>query len=295
MIPKGEAANSPHSPPDVPALLRKYGIRPRKSLGQNFLVHQKSLQQIVAAAALDGSETVVEIGAGLGSLTYYLALVARNVVTVELDRRLLPALQEGLNRFDNVAIVCGDILKIDLSDLVSNLPYRVVANIPYHITSKLIRMLLERANPPERMILTIQQEVAQRIVAKPGKMNLLALSVQLYGQPKKLENIPARYFYPEPKVDSAIIRIVVHPTSKLDRSLVPTFFKIARAGFQQKRKQLRNSLSAGLRLAPAQAEVVLEKAGIEPRMRPQALELDSWIRLASVVQELVPMADLEEA
>jgi 16S rRNA (adenine1518-N6/adenine1519-N6)-dimethyltransferase len=274
-------------PPDVHKLLHHYGIRPKKDLGQNFLTHRKSLETIVTTAQLEGSETVLEIGAGIGTLTYYLALAAGEVIAVELDRRFMPILNEVLRNFENVRCVQGDILKLRLEEIIGEVPYIVVANIPYHLTSNLIRKLLENSQPPERIILTIQREVAERIIAQPGEMNLLAISVQLYGVPELKGNIPAKFFFPQPKVNSSIIKISFHSEKRISHELIPYFFRIVRAGFQQKRKKLRNSLSAGLHLDLSQVETLLEQSGIDPHSRPQMLEIDQWIHLTKKAKNLL--------
>jgi 16S rRNA (adenine1518-N6/adenine1519-N6)-dimethyltransferase len=190
---------------------------------------------------------VLEIGAGLGSLTFTLANLAKHVTTVELDRNLIPVLQEVLKPFPHVDIIQGDILEIPIEGLPIKPGYFVVANIPYYITSAVIRHLLESSVKPERLLLTVQREVAERICAKPGDLSLLALSVQVYGAPSITGRLPAGAFYPPPSVDSACVRVDIHhePLIQPDRLI---FFKLIKAGFSQKRKTLRNALSAGLAL-----------------------------------------------
>ena len=181
-------------PLNVPALLRAHGLKPKKSLGQNFLVDDAALERIVAIAEVAGESSVLEVGPGLGSLTRHLALAARNVVAVELDGKLIAVLEEVLREMENVEIVHGDMLKLDPAQIMGQDGYLVVANIPYYITSNLIRHLLESPRKPTRMVLTIQREVAERITAKPGDLSLLALSIQVYGQPKIAARIPAGAF-----------------------------------------------------------------------------------------------------
>ena len=231
-------------PLKVPTILREFGLRPQKSLGQNFLIDSTALENIVRAAEVAPTQNVLEIGPGVGSLTRYLASAAHKVVAVELDSALIPALQSVLSDWENVSIIQGDILDLDPAELMQGEPYQVVANIPYYITSALIRHLLESGNPPQRLVLTIQKEVAERICAT-DKYSLLALSIQVYGKPTTVLQIPAGAFYPPPKVDSKVIRIDLY-----DQPLVPvehldTFFKLAKAGFSQKRKTLLNALSGG--------------------------------------------------
>jgi len=270
----------PSLPPlDIPALLKRHGLRPSKALGQNFLQDTRTLQKIVAAADLGPADDVLEIGAGLGSLTRYLALAARSVTAVELDAGLLPVLKAVLAPYANVRLVQGDILELDPAALMQRDGYRVVANIPYYITSAVIRRLLECEPRPAGLVLTLQREVAARICAGPGEMSLLALSVQVYGRPEVLAQIPAEAFYPAPKVDSAILRVEIHPQPVVPAARLESFFTLVRAGFSQKRKKLRNSLAAGLRLAPAQAERLLSAAGIDPQRRAETLALEEWGRL----------------
>ncbi len=270
--------------PDFRALLRRHGIRPNKRLSQHFLFDPGALDRVVAAAELSSQDTVLEIGAGVGSLTLRLAERAREVVALEIDERLVPALQEVTAGCDNVRVVLGDILAVDLEGLFPGKPYLVVANIPYAITSLLIRRLLEAPAAPRRLVLTVQREVAERIVAGAGEMSLLALSVRLYGQPRLAGIVPAGAFYPPPRVDSAILRIDCHASPVLEASQVPVLFALARAGFGQKRKQLRNALSARLALPTDQVAEGLRQAGIEPRQRAQELDLAAWLRLADVAR-----------
>jgi 16S rRNA (adenine1518-N6/adenine1519-N6)-dimethyltransferase len=263
------------------ALLKKYNLRPGKNLGQNFLTDPGILDQIVKAADVNSQDTVLEIGAGLGHLTSRLAFSARQVVAVELDKRLISALEDNLKPFSNIRIVQGDILKLDPSDLVSEDNYLVVANIPYYITSSIIRNLLESGVKPKRIILTIQYEVAQRITAISGQMSVLALSVLMYGEPILLKRIPADAFYPSPKVDSAVLRIDLYPEPILPAEQRETYFKLVKAGFLHKRKTLRNSLSTGLKLPPGKIESLLSAAEIDPQRRAQTLSLPEWLELTN--------------
>lgn len=264
---------------NIQPLLKRYHIQPKKSLGQNFLVEPAGLMKVIDAAELSGSEEVLEIGAGLGSLTYLLAQTCARVTTVEIDRHMLEPLAEALKPFTNVQIVPGDILELDPATLVSQENYVVVANIPYYITSAIIRHLLEANLKPSRIILTIQQEVAQRIVARDGKMSLLSLSVFVFGEPEIVSTIPAGSFFPAPDVDSAVLRIRLHPEPLIRSSQLDLFFKLAHAGFGQKRKTLRNSLSAGLSLPANEVEARLLEADIEPSRRAETLSMAEWARL----------------
>jgi 16S rRNA (adenine1518-N6/adenine1519-N6)-dimethyltransferase len=264
----------------LPELLRRYGLRPDKGLGQNFLIDEAALQRVVDAAELQPEEAVLEIGPGLGSLTRLLATHSRRVVAVELDAALIPALHEILAGYDNVMIVQGDILALDPSVLMSEAGrapgYCVVANIPYYITSALMRHLLEARQPPTKLALTVQREVAERICAEPGDLSLLALSVQVYGRPRVATRIPAGAFYPPPKVDSAVIRVDLYEQPRIPCAQLTSFFRLAKAGFSQKRKTLRNSLAGGLGWKGSQTEALLRQAGIDPQRRAETLDIEEW-------------------
>ena len=274
------------TPLDVPGLLKRYGLRPDKSLGQNFLLDEAALEKVVAAAAIKEGDAVLEIGPGLGSLTRLLAVQAFSVVAVELDAKLIPPLKEVLRSYSNVEIIQGDILALDPSRLMGagETSYLVVANIPYYITSALLRHLLEARHAPRRLVLTVQREVAARICALDGKMSLLALSVQVYGEPKITARIPAGAFYPPPKVDSAVVRVDLYEAPRIPVLSLALFFRLAKAGFSQKRKTLRNALSGGMRWEPQQAQGFLEMAGIDARRRAETLSLEEWGSLTAVVQ-----------
>ena len=269
-------------PLNIAVLLRDYGLSPKKGLGQNFLVDPEALRKIIQAADILPGALVLEVGPGLGSLTRGLAQVARKVVAVELDEGLLPLLAKVLAGYPNVEIVKGDILEIDPPQLMGEAGYLVVANIPYYITSALIRHLLSPEIKPARIVLTVQKEVADRICAEPGDLSLLALSVQVYGAAKKVLRIPAGSFYPAPKVDSSVVRVDLYPQPLIASDDLEDFFKLARAGFGQKRKTLRNSLSAGLHLPPDRVAALLDSVGIDPRRRAETLNLGEWKSLVGV-------------
>ena len=277
---------SENLPLDVPGLLRKYGLRPDHSLGQNFLVDQAGLEKVVSAARLIAGEDLLEIGSGLGNLTRLLAAIARKVVAVEIDNQLIPPLKEVLGELPNVRIVVGDILKLDPTDLMESGSYRVVANIPYYITSALIRHLLETRIPPKSLVLTVQREVAERICAIPNKMSLLALSVQVYGHPTIVARLPAGAFYPPPKVDSAVIRVELYPNPGMHPKQLDLFFRLAKAGFSQKRKTLRNTLRGGMGWSKEQSEAILTRAEIDPSRRAETLSLQEWKTLVDITQDV---------
>ena len=269
------------------SLLREWQLTPHKELGQNFLVDRGVLAHILAAAEIRATDTVLEIGPGLGTLTQALAEHAQRVVAVEVDRQLVAILHDRLQEFPNVRVVAGDILALEIAGLLAAEPaggpagraYKVVANIPYNITSAVLRHLLEANLRPQLIVLMVQKEVAQRITARPGDMSLLAVSVQFYGRPRLVHRVPAGAFYPVPKVDSAIIRIDPHPELPLTPEQVAPFFAVVRAGFGQRRKQLRNSLLHGTGL-PAEAIVrALAQAGVDGERRAQTLSVEEWVIL----------------
>jgi 16S rRNA (adenine1518-N6/adenine1519-N6)-dimethyltransferase len=263
-------------PLNIAALLRTHGLTPKKSLGQNFLADPAALEHIIQAAEIPPNSTILEVGPGLGSLTRYLALAAARVIAVELDASLIPPLEYVLGGLPNVEIVHADILKIAPGDFIFEDRYLVVANIPYYITSNLIRHLLEAPLKPSRIVLTVQREVAERITAIPNDMNLLALSVQVYGKPQISMRIPAGAFYPPPTVDSSVVRIDLYPQPLIASDQLDIFFRLAKAGFGQKRKTLRNSLSAGLSWSGERTAQLLLQSGIDPQRRAETLALQEW-------------------
>ncbi len=290
----GRRAGKVYMPVNVHELLRRFDLRPRKGLGQNFLVDEVHLARIVAAAELSSDDIVLEIGPGLGTLTALLAQKAGRVIAVELDERMLPILHETLADYANVQVICGDILALDPGQLVEGaasvsdkpvpiLAYKVVANLPYYITSAVIRHLLEARVPPDLIVLTVQREVAQRMVAQPPHMSLLAVSVQFYAHVEIVDRIPAGAFYPAPKVDSAVVRLRRRPQPAVPVEDVAFFFRVVRAGFAQRRKQLRNALSAGLGRPSAAVAAALQAAGIDPRRRAETLTLEEWAQLADAL------------
>ena len=264
------------SPLDVRQLLREFNLRPQKSLGQNWLVDESTLARIAAAAELTRQDTVLEIGPGLGSLTRYLAESAGRVVAVELDGALMPPLRRVLADYSNVTLVQGDILQFNPAALVAAPCYKVAANLPYYITSAVIRHLLEADVSPSLIILTVQLEVAQRITAAPGKLSLLGVSVQFYGRPSIVTRIKADAFYPAPKVDSAVVRIEPYKTLTVQVDDRDEFFAVVKAGFAQKRKQLHNALTGGLARPQAEIAAALERAGVDGRRRAETLTLAEW-------------------
>ena len=268
--------------PSIQALLRAHGLHPNKRLGQSFLADPVALGRMVDAADLGPGDLVVEVGAGLGTLTRLLAERAGRVLAVELDDRLVEILHECLADLPNVQILHGDILRLPASGLPDR-AYKVVANLPYYITSAILRHFLERTPRPTLLVVTVQREVAERIVSGPGEMSLLAVSVQFYGQPRIVARIPAGAFYPPPEVDSAVVRIDVAEQPAVTDVEEKAFFRVVRAGFGQKRKTLRNALRAGLALDSAPVVRALAEAGVDPERRAETLSLTEW---AAVVRAL---------
>lgn len=260
-------------------LLDKYHLRPHKGLGQNFLSDDTVLSGIADAAGIPEHAAVLEVGPGLGSLTRHLAERAERVTAVELDKDLVPVLRKEFADCPNVEIVQGDILEFSPDEYFTDGDYYVAANIPYYITSAVIRHLLEGKARPKRLALTVQKEVAERICAAPGKLSLLALSVQVYGKADMPMIIPAASFYPEPNVDSAVVRIELYDEPLIPQERMDDFFALAKAGFGQKRKTLRNALSSNLHISGAEAETKLLKAGIDPMRRAETLSIEEWKKL----------------
>jgi len=273
----------------IKRLLETHGVRPSKRLGQHFLIDPVALDRVVAAADLTPADTVLEIGPGPGGLTRRLAGRAGHVVAVELDHTMVELLRAELAAYPHVHILQADILKFDIAgEMRAHHPefaahFKVVANLPYYITSAVLRHVLEAQVKPELVVVTVQREVAERIVAQPGSMSLLAVSVQFYGWPRVVAHIPAGAFYPPPKVESAVVRIEVYPEPPVLVDNVDHFFKIVRAGFGQKRKQIHNALQRELSLPATTVVEALRAAGVEPKRRAETLSLAEWAAVAQAL------------
>ena len=260
--------------------LRRFDLKARKRLGQHFLIDGEVLNLITDTAELSPADTVIEIGPGLGVLTKELARRAGRVIAIELDNKLAALLKQTLASFDNVVIINDDILNIDPSALLPpSVRYKVVADLPYYITSPALRHFLEASVKPERMIVMVQKEVAEVIAAGPGKRSLLSIGVQLYGKPQIVSYVPAQSFYPAPKVDSAILRIDLYPQPAVAVADDRGFFQLVRAGFTASRKQIVNSLAQGLGLPKSEVLSLLEKAKIMPQRRAETLTIEEWAQL----------------
>jgi len=264
-------------------LLKYYGIKPSKRLGQNFLVDKRVLEKIIEVASPSSKDLILEVGPGLGMLTVELARRVKKVIAVEKDKVLSQTLKDIL-RFkgiNNVEVMNKDILKI--SDKILNYDYKIVANLPYYITSPFIRKFLEAEHKPKLMVLMVQKEVAQRICAKPPKMSLLAVAVQFYAKPEIVSYVSKKSFFPQPKVDSAILRIA--PRKNADsyaekRGISPEqFFKIVKAGFSSRRKFLINNLSRELKIKNYKLKIVFDQIGLGQKLRAENLSIEDWIKL----------------
>lgn len=268
-------------------LLSDLELKARKQLGQHFLIDAGILQKIILAAGLAPDDTVIEVGPGLGVLTAELVRRAGRVIAVELDDNLAQALKENLASPDNLEIINADILKLDIDSLIAPPPhnpsqsnrYKVIANLPYYITSAVIRHFMQASGKPEMMVLMLQWEVARSITARPGDMSLLALSVQIYGQPRIISRVPPGAFYPAPGVSSAILKINLFDTPLIAPEDAAGFFKLARAGFCAPRKQIINSLIQGLGLSKDIITAQLEAADIAPQRRAETLTPEEWKKL----------------
>lgn len=268
-------------PPMVQRFAQYHGIIARKGFSQHWLVDRDVLDAIVAAGEVTRTTNVIEVGAGMGVLTAELARRAGRVVAVELEHDVLRALKDLTKPYKNVEIIKNDVLQVDPAEVFGEAPYRLIANLPYAITSITLRHFLEGKHPPERMVILIQREVADRILAEPGEMSLLSLSVQFYATPRFVLAVPPRSFLPPPKVNSAVIALDWHPPAA-DNEIRARVFTIAKLCFSQRRKQLHNTLPGIIHLPAPQVHAWLESAGISPDRRPQTLSLAEWIHLVEL-------------
>ena len=264
---------------------RENNISPSRDRGQNFLVDEKVLEKIIESANLKKDDVVLEIGAGFGTLTERLAQKAGKIITVESDRGILPILRRNLENYKNVEIIEKDVLSVvNYESKIMNYEYKIVANLPYQITSIVLRKFLENEPRPNEMMVMVQKEVAERICAISGEMSILAVSVQFFGQPEIIQIVPRSSFYPAPEVDSAILRISRiknESETNLKRIDVKDFFRVVKVGFSARRKQLHNNLANGLRLKSEEAKNILLDLGLDIQVRAQDLSVDDWINLGN--------------
>jgi 16S rRNA (adenine1518-N6/adenine1519-N6)-dimethyltransferase len=276
---------------DVSGLLRRHGLRPKKRLGQNFLVDRNTLEKIAGAAELIPTDAVLEIGPGLGALTRALAERARRVVAVEVDADLLPVLQETLAGLGNVQVVHADFLQLPLADFLAERfgesPLKVVANIPYYITSPILERLLETPSSIERILLLVQKEVADRLTAQPGspEYGSLTLFARYHAEVEIVGRVSRHVFLPPPNVDSAILRLRIRAEPPVRAARPEQLFDVIHAAFQQRRKTLLNALAGfgALDVDKADAEAALRAAGIDPQRRGETLSLEEFARLAEAI------------
>jgi 16S rRNA (adenine1518-N6/adenine1519-N6)-dimethyltransferase len=272
-----------------------YGLKPQHDKGQNFLINEATYETIVEAADLQPDDIVLEVGPGLGFLTAMLAKHCQKVIAVELDERLATFLKTGLESqgISNIEIINQDILSfaegLERGERPELKKYKIVANLPYNISSIFLRRFLSGTRRPESLTLLLQKEVVERLTAEPPEMSMLALSVQYYGQPFMLQTVPHEYFWPAPKVESAIVKIEVYPEPSLPlpRSEESLFFRLLKFGFTAKRKMLKNNLAGGLHLSQEGVAALLEYIGLNPRIRAQELSLKEWQILFAKVRQFM--------
>lgn len=276
------------NPQRVRAALRALDLRPTRGMGQNFLVDPTALATIVEAAALRPDDLVVEVGPGLGVLTWELTRRAGFTIAVELDKRLAARLRDEFTGAP-LQIMQADVLRITSGELLAAAkrrpPYKLVANLPYAITAPVLRHFLEAREPPDLSVVLVQWEVAERITAAPGNLSVLAHAVQLYAAPEIVARVPASSFYPQPAVDSAVLRLCRHQAPPVEAPDVNALFRVIKAGFLHPRKQLGNALAGGLaalgvKVSREQALAALERAGIAPTRRAETVTLAEWAALA---------------
>ena len=275
-------------------VIQKYEFAFQKKFGQNFLIDTHVLDKIISAAEITKDDLVVEIGPGIGTMTQYLACAAREVVAIEIDKMLIPILQDTLSEYDNVTVINEDVLKVDLNKLAEERnggrPVKVVANLPYYITTPIIMGLFENHVPLHSITIMVQKEVADRMRMGPGTKDYgaLSLAVQYYAEPYLVANVPPNCFMPRPNVGSAVIRLTVHenpPVTVRDESLM---FRLIRASFNQRRKTLANGLknSPELHYSKEQIEEAIERLEVSPSIRGEALTLEQFARLADILLEM---------
>lgn len=262
----------------IKALLEMYGAKPNRDLGQHFLFEEKYLEKIIEAAEPLSGKKVLEIGPGMGVLTKKLCRLSKDVLAVEFDPKMVSILKTVCISCNNLTVRQMDIRNFDPTEIGE---YKVVANIPYYITSHIIRKFLEEKNKPEELILLVQKEVAERICAKPNRMSVLSVSVQFYGAPEMIAVVPREAFYPTPQVSSAIVKIKTYKSPLFNNVAPDKFFRLVKAGFGEKRKQLINSLST-LAYTKEELKSILERASIDPERRAETLALADWYNLYKV-------------
>lgn len=258
-------------------------IKPNKNLGQHWLKDEQVLEYIAGCADITPEDTVLEIGAGLGTLTSALAKKAKKVIAVEFDGLLAQKLKKSFVGSKKVEIIHSDILTFNLSNLPKN--YKVVANVPYYITAKIVHLLTTASNQPSKIVLLVQKEVAERLSAKPGNLSILGVSAQYYAEVSSGEVVPAAFFTPPPKVDSQVVILNMRSKKLFSDIDEQHFFKVVKAGFSAKRKKLRSSLSGSLAVNKKEVEGLLKQASISPDLRAEALTLEQWAALSRIIKQ----------
>jgi 16S rRNA (adenine1518-N6/adenine1519-N6)-dimethyltransferase len=265
------------------SLLVRHNLWAKKGLGQNFLVDEKAFDKIIEAADLKSADNIIEVGPGTGFLTERLIGKVKHVTAVELDSQMVSLLRERFKEVKNLELIQSDILNLRTQDTgLRTQQYKVVANIPYYITSPLLKHFLQSDHRPSSIVVLVQKEVAEKIVGKTGK-SLITIETQLFGRPEIVGIVPASSFYPAPKVDSAILKIEVYKKPLISVAKFDDFLRLVKFGFSQKRKMLSNTLSAGLHMKSSEMSVILKKADINPNLRAENLEIGDWERLAKVL------------
>jgi len=275
-------------PEDADRLLHSIGLHAKKRLGQHFLIDVSVKEKILRAAELSPHDAVVEVGPGLGILTEELVKQAGSIIAVELDVDLAKRLQKKLSNYANIRIITDDILKLDLDGLLGNEKnYKVVANIPYYITSPLLHYFIYKVTRPSMMIIMMQKEVALDIASPPGKMSYLSLSMQLFSHPEIICEVPASCFYPPPRVDSAVVKFFMRQSPALEVDDINGFLEFVHKGFGAPRKKISNSLAIGMKIEPLRANKILEEAGLDAQRRPGALSMEEWKRLYDLTKGMM--------
>ena len=278
-------------PQNTIAVLQKYNFIFQKKYGQNFLIDSHVLEKIVDAAQITGEDCVLEIGPGIGTMTQYLAESAREVVAVEIDRALIPILEDTLSAYHNVTVINQDIMKVDIQQLVQErnqgMPIKVVANLPYYITTPIIMSLLEKHVPLQSITIMVQKEVADRMQVGPGTKDYgaLSLAVQYYARPEVVANVPANCFMPRPGVDSAVIRLTRSPQPPVEVQDEKHMFALIRASLNQRRKTLANGLANGMGIPREQVVEALEEMGLSATIRGEALTLEQFAQLSNLLKQ----------
>lgn len=291
------------NPKNTIEVLQKYNFNFQKKFGQNFLIDTRVLEEIIDAAEITRDDFVLEIGPGIGTMTQYLCEAAREVVAVEIDTNLIPILKDTLSAYDNVEVLNQDILKVDIASLAkernNDRPIKVVANLPYYITTPIIMALFESRVPIDSITIMVQKEVADRMQEGPGskEYGALSLAVQYYAKPEIVVNVPPSCFMPQPKVGSAVIRLTRHEQSPVEVEDEKLMFQVIRASFNQRRKTLANGLNnfGGFGLSKEEIQTCIEELGVPVNIRGEALSLEQFAELANIINRHRQQANSTEA